>query len=155
VVAAILHTGSQPGPADRRDRAVLGAGTAATVDGCADLLLLGVDGAGEAPSGGTTYGRTVGVLARAPTRQAPAAHRTVEQVRVPMATRPTAALLGKRPDRRRALRSVTRDRARAWMQPVPAATGRLLALVDQHAFGCPDQQLVLAGHAQGAAVVHR
>ncbi|GGO77713.1 cutinase family protein [Nocardioides deserti] len=155
VVAAFLHAGSQPGPTEERGRAVLGAGTAATVEQCADLLLLGVDGAGEAPSGGTTFGRTVGVLARALTRQALAADRTVEQVRVPMATRPTAALVGRRPHPRKALRSVTKDRARTWMRPVPAATRRLLALVDRHAFGCPDQQLVLVGHAQGAAVVHR
>ncbi|MDN4174973.1 cutinase family protein [Nocardioides sp. SOB77] len=155
VVAAFLHTGSQPGPGEAPDRAALGAGTAATVDECADLLLLGVDGAGEAPSGGTTYGRTVGVLARALTRQALSADRTVEQVRVPMASRPTTALLGRRTDTRTAFRDVTVARARTWMRPVPAATQRLLALVDRHAFACPDQQLVLVGHAQGAAVVHR
>ncbi|MCR6031471.1 cutinase family protein [Nocardioides sp. zg-579] len=155
VVAAFLHTGSQPGPREEPDRAVLGASTAATVDECADLLLLGVDGAGEAPSGGTTYGRTVGVFARAFTRQALGADRTVEQVRVSMASRPTARLLRDRPDDRRALRSVSATKARAWMKPVPAAGQRLLALVDRHAFACPDQQLVLVGHAQGAAVVHR
>lgn len=155
VVAAFLHTGARPGPGEGRGRAVLGASTAATVDECSDLLLLGVDGAGEAPAGGTTYGRTVGVFARAFTRQALAADRTVEQARVPMATRPTTYLVGKRPDPRKALKSVTRDRARAWMEPAPAAAKRLLALVDRHAFDCPDQQLVLVGHAQGAAVVHR
>ncbi|WKN47536.1 cutinase family protein [Nocardioides sp. Arc9.136] len=155
VVAALLHTGSEPGPGEDRGRVVLGAATAATVDECADLLLLGVDGAGEAPSGGATYGRTVGAFAARLTRLARRADRSVEQVRVPMASRPTADLLGKRPDRRKALRSVTVARARTWMRPVDTATQRMLALLDQHAFDCPDQQVVLAGHAQGAAVAHR
>ncbi|WP_435743042.1 cutinase family protein [Nocardioides sp. SYSU DS0663] len=155
VVAALLHTGSARSDRQERDRAVLGAATAVAVESCADLLVLGVDGAGETPRSGQTFGRTVQATARALTRVAREAGRTVEAVRVPMASRPVTALVAPRARRDRALRAVTRARAGAWMRPVPAATDALLSLLDRRAVDCPDQQVGLVGHAQGAAAVHR
>lgn len=155
VLAAILHTGSAPGPGREPDRAVLGAGTAARVDSCDDVLLVGVDGGGEVPADASTFGRTVGVFAQAFARLAASGDRSVQELRVDLATRPASDLIGARSGPDKARRAVNAKRARAWREPVTLGVERLTTAVDKASFACPEQQIVLVGHAQGAAVVHR
>ncbi|GAB3773607.1 alpha-tubulin suppressor-like RCC1 family protein [Nocardioides ginsengisegetis] len=154
MVAAVLHVAGTPEPGRTRDRAVLGAGTAAVVDQCRDILLVGIDGGGEGPTDGSDFGRTVGNFRKAYTRLAVAGDRSVEMARVEFGGADPAALVGAHtPDV--ALKAVNAKRARAWRNPVPGGVSSMLETLDQAAYSCPDQQVVLVGYAQGASVVHR
>ena len=146
VVAVVLHQGSDPGPTRPPRQAVLGAATAATVDRCDDALLLTVDGAD---------GRTVDGFVRAVRRHAAASGRTVQHVGIDLAAAPARALVGNRPRVDKARSAVTVRLARIWRKPVGNGVDRALAALTQAALDCPDQQVLLAGHAQGASVVHR
>ena len=154
VLATFLQVGSAPEPGRTRDRAVLGAGTAATVDGCRDVLLVGVDGGGERPTDAAHFGPTAGVFRRAFTRLALAGDRSVEAKHIVFSGAGPRALIGPRV-RGEARKAVTVRRARAWRSGVSDGVARTIEAIDAAAYTCPDQQLVLVGYAQGASVVHR
>ncbi|WP_445258251.1 cutinase family protein [Nocardioides aurantiacus] len=56
---------------------------------------------------------------------------------------------------RPALGTVTAAQVRSWTYGVATAQTSLTSLLASRARACPQQSIVLAGHAQGAAVVHR
>lgn len=154
LVAAVLHVNGVPVLHARPDRAVLGAGTAAAVDSCADVLLVGVDGGGETPAAGATFGRTAEVFRTAFRQRATTGGRSVDVRRVAFTGPPPTELVA-RPHARDARRALSAARARAWREPVTDGVTRTLATIDGAAFACPTQQVVLVGFAQGASVVHR
>ncbi len=51
--------------------------------------------------------------------------------------------------------AVTRQRVKAWSAAVPDAVSALRQRLAAGRTACPDQQIVLVGHAQGAMAVHR
>src|SRR6476620_1453072 len=156
VVSTFLVVGSAPEPGRTRDRAVLGAGTAATLHRCRDVLLVGVDGGGERSSDGAGFGPTAGVFRRAFTRLADAGHRSVEARHIVFTTVGQRALIGPRVRMSDATRKVLSARlARAWRSGVGDGVAHTLEAIDAAAYTCPDQQVVLVGYAQGASVVHR
>lgn len=154
VVAVVLHQGADHGPDRPPHRAVLGAATAAVVDRCDDALLLTVDGGGERP-GAQRPGPTVDVFLRAVRRHAAASGRTVQHVGLALDTEPPRVLVGDHPSVDKAKAAVTPRRVRAWRRPVAAGVDRALGALDRAARDCPDQQVLLAGYAHGASVVHR
>ncbi len=155
LVAAFLHLDAVPQPGPGADRAVLGAGTAAAVDACRDLLLVGVDGGGESPADGAAFGRTVETFRASFADLADAGDRSVEVRRIAISAGPPKDLVAPRSADLIATKALTRKRARAWRAGVPAGVTQTVAALDDAAFACPDQQVVLVGYAQGAAVVHR
>lgn len=154
VAAVVLDQGSDPGPARPPHQAVLGAATAAAVDRCDDALLLTVDGGGERPRSAEQPGRTVDVFLRAVRRRAATSGRSVQHLGIALQTAPPRELLAN-PRAPKAKAAVTPLRARIWRKPVADGVDRALAALGQAALDCPDQQVLLAGYAHGAAVVHR
>lgn len=162
LIAAFLNLGAVDEAGPDRERAVLGAATAATADQCADLLLLGVDGGGESSARNSppdpspaSFGRTLRPFVEQVLAQAAAGVRTVDVRRVTI-TAPSARALVDSPTTSEPARSaVTRARARAWRSGVPEGVRRAVATLDEAGLACPDQQLALVGHAQGASVLHR
>ena len=122
---------------------------------CADQLLLLAPGAHE----GTTTrpvseGRTLAGV-RAGYLAAVSGQRSVEVRVVDWAT-PALSMLGPaRRTARSAVRFVTRDQALRWTAGSATVVARTVADLQRRAVACPDQDLVLAGYAQGALVVHR
>ncbi|MGZ4487211.1 MAG: RCC1 domain-containing protein [Nocardioides sp.] len=155
LVATFLHVSGTPQTGHVRDRAVLGSGTAKVVDSCRDVLLVGVDGGGETPASGATFGPTLERLRQSYVRMATAGDRSVETARVELTGADPSRLVGAHVHTDEAVRTVNATRARAWRTGVTTAVGNLTETLDQAAYACPDQQVVLAGYAQGASVVHR
>ncbi len=138
------------------DRAVLGsAPRALPADECRDVLLVGLDGGGERPAAGVAFGRTVEVFHRAYARLAALRDRSLEVRRIGFYGSPPSALLAAHPRVDDARKAVNATRARAWRDGVAAAASNTVSALDSAAVTCPEQQVVLVGYAQGAAVVHR
>ncbi len=156
LAATVLQSGAGPRPA-APDRVVLGAATAAAVEGCADVLLLGADGAGERPaaSGGLGFGPTVSAVVEAYTALAAEGGRSVEARRVNLTAPRAVALVESRDTSTPARDAVERPRARSWRSGVNAGVREAEETLEQAALTCPDQQVVLVGYAQGAALMHR
>lgn len=121
---------------------------------CADVLLIGADGNGERPRAGHHFGPTLDTVTRGYlSRLQPT--RTVEVERVSGRTAPLTTLT-RTARRHRPARPAIRVRAvRRWMASVDPAVRRTLPVVTAALRGCPEEQLVLVGYAQGAAVAHR
>lgn len=121
--------------------------------GCADVLFLGVDGRGESPVSGGVFGPTLNVLhGRYTTRVTPSLW-SLETVRIPFTSRDLSVL--KTPRRGATDEVVTARSAKRWARGISGATDRAVEQLRAAARACPQQQLVLAGYSQGAAVVHR
>lgn len=155
LVAAVLHQGADPTPSGPPNRVVLGAATAATVDRCDDTLLLTVDGGGEQAAGNGRPGRTVEVFRRAIMTYAATAGRSVNSVGIELDAAAPRALVGTSPGTTQVKKSLTAQRVRLWRKPVATGVQRAVSALDQATLECPSQQVLLAGYAQGAAVVHR
>jgi alpha-tubulin suppressor-like RCC1 family protein len=155
LVAAFLHLDAVPERGPRVDRAVLGAGTAAAVDHCPDVLLVGVDGGGERPGTDATFGRTVEVFHQAYAELAAAGDRSVQVLRIKLTAPGIRTLVPPHSAERPGRKAVTVHRARVWRGTVPEGAARTVAALDDAALACPDQQVALVGYAQGAAVLHR
>lgn len=122
---------------------------------CADTLFVGVDGAGERPSSTRMFGPTVQLVRNRFVRDATAAGRRVQAVRIPYASRGPRALVGNARSGERAARVVTAARTREWREGIGTAIGATENRLRSLAATCPDQHVVLAGYAQGAEVLHR
>lgn len=147
-VTALLPASTAPLSAPSLGRGDLVPAAAAA---CVDVLVVGVDGNGE--GSGTTPGATVGRIAKRLTAKARATGRTTAVQRVALATPGPERMVRSR--RLPTLRALTTNGVRAWRQPVGTGERATRALLDQHLAACPQQQVVLVGYAQGAAVVHR
>ncbi len=124
--------------------------------GCPDVLVIGVDGNGQQPSAGHTFGSTVDTVVRRVVTRAERNGRSVSVVRVPLTTLPVSAVLQHRrsPDER-TLRAISKPGLRAWREPVVDGVRTTLAAVTDRIARCPERPVLLVGFAQGASVVHR
>lgn len=125
---------------------------------CADVLLLAARGSGEgrlAPAG-KRYGVTLTGFRRSLADALENQDRSLEQRALDFAA-PTDRLLRARwaKDRTPAVRAITRKRFALWRAGVPTGVERAVAAIEEAATACPEQQIVLAGYAQGAMVMHR
>lgn len=118
---------------------------------CEDLLVVAVDGNGQGGRGkpGAVTGRVVSDLVS----RASAEGRSVAVHPVRFSTPGPATLVQQR--QRRTTKAVTKPRVRAWRKPVAAGVRTTRQLVASQVRSCPEQQVVLVGYAQGAAVAHR
>jgi alpha-tubulin suppressor-like RCC1 family protein/endonuclease/exonuclease/phosphatase family metal-dependent hydrolase len=124
--------------------------------GCADALVVGLDGNGQQPAPGDTFGPTVDTVVRQVVARAKARGRSVSVARVPLRTLPASAVLAhqRRPDQN-TLRAISKHGIRSWREPVFDGARTTLALVTDRIARCPERPVLLVGFAQGASVVHR
>src|SRR3954470_15371667 len=124
--------------------------------GCADALVIGVDGNGQRPTRGHTFGPTVDTVVRRVATLARGHERTVSVARVPLSTLKSSAVLRHRhrPDEP-TVRAISRPGTRAWRAPILDGVRATLALVTDRTVRCPERPVLLVGYAQGASVVHR
>lgn len=120
---------------------------------CTDVLLVGADGNGERPSAGKVFGPTVARVAATYTSQV-GTTRSVRQYRVGATTTGLAKLTRGHRRTDDAAKAITAGSLRAWRSPVGPAITRTDRVLATAMSSCPDQQVVLVGYAQGAAVVH-
>lgn len=152
LTASLLAVATLPVESDAQPAAA-GTRSAARMSACADVLVVGVDGNGERPARGNTFGHTVQAFAGTYVRQL-SAGRSVKTKRVALRTPGVATLTAKHRSGRTAVSSVRATSLRRWESPVKPGTTKLMKLLDAAATSCPEQQFVLVGYAQGAKVVH-
>jgi len=124
--------------------------------GCADALVLGIDGNGERAAHGARTGPTVDAVVRRVVARAERNGRRVAVTSVPLRTRTDATVLR---DRHTAAspadKVVSKPRLRAWRDPIGDGVRVALQRIADGMTQCPDRPVLLVGYAQGAAVVHR
>ncbi|MGC4111231.1 MAG: cutinase family protein [Nocardioides sp.] len=129
--------------------------------GCADALVLGVNGNHEKPVGGPgsasePFGKTVNSVVRRVVAKAKRDGRRVVVGGVPLATHtPRAVLREHRKATSHSVDVISRHGVRQWRRPVATGVRAALAQLDKATTKCPDRPVLLVGYAQGAAVVHR
>lgn len=118
---------------------------------CANLLVIALDGNGQGGKGrpGAVVRRVVKDLKS----RAGAEGRSIAVRSMKFAT-PKADIIVKRRNQA-STRTISKARLRKWRKPVAAQVRSTRALVNQQIQACPEQQVVLVGYAQGAAVTHR
>lgn len=120
---------------------------------CADVLVVGVDGNGERPARGATFGPSVERFAGKYVARL-SAGRSVKQKRVVLHAPKLGTLTAGHRTGKPAAASIRRAALRQWLAPVRAGTTALVKAIDTAAASCPEQQFVLVGYAQGAKTVH-
>lgn len=120
---------------------------------CADVLLVGIDGNGQRPRGGKTFGPAVQRFAGPYSKQL-AKGRSVQQKRLSVGTPRLATLTSGHRTGKPAAASIRKTALRRWSAPVGPAKKALVSTLDAAAASCPEQQFVLVGYAQGARAVH-
>jgi alpha-tubulin suppressor-like RCC1 family protein/endonuclease/exonuclease/phosphatase family metal-dependent hydrolase len=147
----LIGLGHWGGSADQAARE-----TSSTAHVCADALVLGVNGNGERPVKGRSYGRTVDTVVRRVVAKAKRSGRRVVTGDVPLQTsRPTAVLRTHHKAGSPTRAVLARHRVRVWRHPVHAGVKTALAQLDKATARCPERPVLFVGYAQGAAVVHR
>jgi alpha-tubulin suppressor-like RCC1 family protein/endonuclease/exonuclease/phosphatase family metal-dependent hydrolase len=127
-----------------------------TAPGCADALLIGVNGNGERPVDGRDFGRTVNAVVRRVAAKAKRHGRRIVVRSVPLTTqRPKAVLRDHRRPTSHTMDVVAHHRVRLWRSPVAGGVRDTLAELATVSTRCPDRPVLLVGYAQGAAVIHR
>lgn len=118
---------------------------------CSDVLVVGLDGNGQGKRGNP--GQVVAKVANKVKAQGNAQGRTVAIERVRYRTEGAAVMV--RNKRAAGTRSVSRPGLRRWKKPIPKAYKKTTKVVRARLDSCPEQQVLLVGYAQGAAVAHR
>ena len=125
--------------------------------GCADVLVVGLDGNGQQPRAGPHL-RVHRRHRRTPrwwrARRATVAPSRSPASRSPRSPRPRSSQHQRRPDQS-TLSAISKPGLRAWRQPVFDGVRATLALVTDRIARCPERPVLLVGFAQGASVVHR
>src|SRR3954447_765179 len=152
VTIAVAPWPSGPSPPPRAETVA----DAKAAAGCADVLVIGVDGNGQRPTRGHTFGPTVDAVVRRVAAQARGHERTVSVARVPLSTLKSSALLRHRHrPAEPTVRAISRPGIRAWRAPILDSVRASLALITDRTVRCPERPVLLVGYAQGASVVHR
>ncbi len=121
---------------------------------CRDVVVVGIDGNGERPASGATFGPTVSRTVSA--YAASLGSRSVLRLRVPVSTAALSVMVDGYDRRRRDAGDAVRRKAlRSWQGPIGTQVQAAARLIAERAATCPDEQLALVGYAQGASVVHR
>jgi len=153
LTASLLAVATLPVESDAQPAAASGTRPAARVSGCADVLVVGVDGNGQRPARGDTFGRTVESVTAKYARKL-SAGRSVKTKRVALRTPGLATLTAGHRSGKTAVSSIRKSAWRHWSAPVRPGTAKLMQTLDAAATACPEQQFVLVGYAQGAKIVH-
>ncbi|HYH35006.1 MAG TPA: endonuclease/exonuclease/phosphatase family protein [Nocardioides sp.] len=153
-VAALVPSGAAPAGTVRTGGLALAAPAASATD-CADLLLVGLTGSGRRARADAPFGAVLEPFRDRLLARAAAGGRSVEQVHLGGRPRAVRVLTeGRRPSGPAAA-AISRRSVLAWEGDLARATDRVLGRLHDAAASCPDQQVVLAGYAQGAMAVHR
>lgn len=118
---------------------------------CVDLLVVGIDGNGQGKK--DTPGQAVSAIANKIQAKAAKQGRTTAVKRVRLST--PGAVVTLRTRKGPGAGAVSRTGLQRWKKSVRKGTKVTRALVNGRLAGCPEQQVLLVGYAQGAAVAHR
>lgn len=125
---------------------------------CAEVRLVAVPGNGEGATPGSRqtspWGRTLGVFLSAFAAQS-GGYRSIETHVVPGQTETAAVLARPAAQRLAAHKAVDIRRFRQWRGGMRSRVQDTISHLREAAVSCPQQQLVLAGYAQGAMALHR
>ncbi|WP_114422226.1 cutinase family protein [Nocardioides houyundeii] len=119
---------------------------------CTDVLVVGIDGNGQGRK--AKYGAVVAKVANKVTARATAQNRSVTTSRIRVGTPANTVLKGGRKAGTPATKAVSKKQLRRWKAPVSAGVKKTRTLLAKRMASCPEQQVLLVGYAQGAAVAH-
>lgn len=145
LLAAQAQTVSAPAGAD------LVPAAAKRASACTDLIAVGIDGNGQGKK--ATPGQVVAAITNKIETKAAAQGRSVTTKRVRLSTPGAVVVL--RTKKGTGAAAVSRPGLKRWKKPVRRGTKTTRALVNAQLAACPEQQVLLVGYAQGAAVAHR
>lgn len=150
LVAGLAVTHAQ-GPQPARGPAGLAPAAAST---CTDVLLVGMSGSGDRARPGRAFGSALEPLRRE-FRDLVTDGRTVTLTFVSAST-PSASVLRRSPQATGPTsKVVSKAGVRRWTDGLQGQVQTLMDELAERETRCPDQQIVLAGFAQGAMAVHR
>lgn len=118
---------------------------------CGDLLVVTIDGNGQGSKGDS--GAVTGKIASRLEAQATSQGRRVSVERMRISTPRNSVLLSSR--RAAAVKAVSKAGLKKWRKPIQNGVKQTRKLVNDRLAQCAEQQVVLVGYAQGAAVAHR
>lgn len=119
--------------------------------GCVDVLVVGIDGNGQGKK--DRPGQVVAAVANKIAAKAKNQGRTASFKRVRLST--PGAVVTLRTKRGPGAGAVSRAGLKRWKKPIRSGTKATRKLVNARLASCPEQQVLLVGYAQGAAVAHR
>jgi alpha-tubulin suppressor-like RCC1 family protein/endonuclease/exonuclease/phosphatase family metal-dependent hydrolase len=124
--------------------------------GCADVLVVGVNGNAEHHGYGQAYGKTVNAVVSRVVARAEAHGRRVAVRSVGLRTqKPNAVLRDRHTATSHTVAVLSKGKVRHWRSAVTSGVRDTRRLVGAASAACPDRPVLLVGYAQGAAVVHR
>ncbi|SEC67079.1 Alpha-tubulin suppressor [Nocardioides exalbidus] len=118
---------------------------------CANLLVVAVDGNGQGKK--DTPGQAVSAITNKLRSTAQKQGRSVTVKRVRIST--PGAVVTLRTKRGAGASAVSKAGLKRWKKPIRSGVKATRKLVNGQLGSCPDQQVMLVGYAQGAAVVHQ
>ncbi|HSU01745.1 MAG TPA: cutinase family protein [Nocardioides sp.] len=118
---------------------------------CTDLMVVGIDGNGQGKK--DKPGQVVAAITNKIQAKAAQQGRSVTLKRVRLSTPGAVVVL--RTKKGSGAGAVSRAGLKRWKKPVRPGTRATRALVNAQLAACPEQQVLLVGYAQGAAVAHR
>lgn len=118
---------------------------------CTDLLVVAVDGNGQGK--GNKPGQVVSAITNKVQKKAAGQGRTVTVKRVRLKTPGSVVTL--RTQRGPAAGAVSRAGLKRWKKPIRSGIKATRKQVNRQLASCPEQQVLLVGYAQGAAVAHQ
>ena len=119
--------------------------------GCVDVLVVGIDGNGQGKK--DKPGQVVGSIVNKIKAKAAKQGRTITFKRVKLST--PGAVVTLRTKKGPGAKAVSRAGLKQWKKPVRRGIKATRKLVNRQLGACPEQQVLLVGYAQGAAVAHR
>lgn len=155
LLLAAQNQGGQVAPSrvDAADLAPAAATSAAArrAGACVDVLVVGIDGNGQGKK--DRPGQVVATISDKISANAKKQGRSVAFKRVRLSTPGPVVTLRTRSGT--GAGAVSRAGLTRWKKPVRSGTKATRTLVNAQLAACPEQQVLLVGYAQGAAVAHR
>ncbi len=118
---------------------------------CVDVLVVGIDGNGQGKK--EKPGQTVAAISNKISAKARKQGRTVAVKRIRLST--PGAVVALRTTKGAGAKAVSRAGLKRWKKPVAKGIKATRKLVNRQLASCTEQQVLLVGYAQGAAVAHR
>ncbi len=118
---------------------------------CVDLLVVGIDGNGQGKK--DKPGQVVASIANKIEAKATKQGRTTTFKRVRLST--PGAVVALRTKKGPAAKAVSRPGLKKWKKPVRRGIKATRKVINRQLQSCSEQQVLLVGYAQGAAVAHR
>lgn len=151
LVAGLLLAGQAPSGADPATAPTPTPVAAKRAGACVDVLVVGIDGNGEGKA--DRPGQAVAAITNKIAAQADRQGRSSSFKRVRLSTPGAVVTLATR--RGPSAGAVSRAGLKRWKKPIRSGVKATRALVNAQLASCPEQQVLLVGYAQGAAVAHR